>query len=212
MNTDLIDSLAAELRPRKKAPSLLGYLLRWSVGVVLITVLALSILTLRPDLNLRIVEARFWIETIALFTASAVSAAVVYLSSIPARLSPRNRRLGWLALAMVVAILLLRFQNEAFFVDFSSEITIYRGGCGLFILTVGIVASGILFALIRKHASTRPGFTGVWAAVSAGCFGSFLMQFVCQYENAAHLFIWHFLPLVILAILGLQTGRKFLRW
>ena len=38
------------------------------------------------------------------------------------------------------------------------------------------------------------------------------MQFVCRKTFAAHIILWHFLPLAILATLGILIGRAALGW
>jgi hypothetical protein len=212
MKKEFIDSLAAELKPRKSPPSLAVYMFRWSIGIALITILSLWILPLRSDLHTKFFEPRFWIESSIWLIAAAISASLVYLSSLPSRLNLRNQWIGWAPIVVLVALLLTRLQTDAFALDFSSEMDLYRGRCGIIILLVGVLASTGLFALIRKNAPTRPAFTGAWAAASAGCIGSFMMQFVCQYENAAHLFFWHFLPLLLLGVIGTQFGKKILHW
>jgi hypothetical protein len=92
--------------------------------------------------------------------------------------------------------------------DFSNELDFYQGRCGIIILAAGTLVSVIGFSVIRRIVFAPAGEIGGSALLSSGCFASFIMQFVCAHENPLHLFIWHFMPLMLLGLAALCFEKR----
>jgi hypothetical protein len=209
---DLIQGLSEDLAPQRQAVSASGFMVRWGVagGVLVLLMLTFQV---RGDLSVRAMEPRFWLESGFWLLSAAIAAALVYRSSIPSLLRKRDQNWGFFALAGVLALLAFRLANSgAMNAELPGEMDLHRGRCGSIILGVGIVAGLGFFAWARQAAPTRQGLTGLWIAVSAGCLGSFAMQFVCEHDNVLHVWIWHVTPVLLLSCAGMALGRRYLRW
>ncbi len=74
------------------------------------------------------------------------------------------------------------------------------------------VAGALLWFLRQKGSPTQLGWAGLMALLSASASGHFLMRTIGQSNNFAEVFIWCYLPVLALALLGMLIGKKLLRW
>ena len=69
-----------------------------------------------------------------------------------------------------------------------------------------------IWSLVRRAAPLRPGWTGLLATLTAASVGALGTHLVCPNGDAAHLLVWHFVPVALLAAAGIQLGRRLLHW
>lgn len=212
MKTDeLIASLSTGLAPAGRVQR--WALSVWIAGTGAVAILAFWILPFRADLNTRFFSPSFAAETLLSFLAFGLSTAVAYRSVLPGSLSRREVLGAWVPPLVLLALALVRLSPAAAAAEWAGEMSLYRGRCGFVIFTIGALESGLLLFLARRGAPTRLALTSAWIAIAAGSLGLFVTQFfVCAYENALHLLLWHFVPVFLLMAVVLPAGRRGLRW
>ena len=217
---DLIQKLSEEfVENESKNKSFFGssirsFLLKWFVGAAALALFFIYLLPVREDLAMSVQAPQYLIESTLWFFIATFTARLVFLSSIPGRLLKRDTLwVGVFALLLTGLVLLRsRFEVSSFGLDLHQELDWYRGRCGGAILFIGTLGTGLFMTWMKKGASLQPGYTGLGLALSSGALASFVLQFACVHENSLHIFIWHFAPVALLAVLGGFFGRFFLRW
>lgn len=216
---DLISRLAADPTPprtRARALTLPGYAFHWLAGGAVILALSIWLLPIREDLAERFGSLDYYLLFSLWFLATFLSALKVYGMAFPDSRGSRTAK-DWSRFAPAPLLLLAAWSvwnlNLA---DFGYQL--YResrplnGGCGLVILTAGLLHAGFLFSWLRKGAPTETVTAGAWVAISTGAYASFLVQFACPNEHAMHVILWHFVPMTLLTAAAGFSARRLLRW
>jgi hypothetical protein len=219
MKTDqLIDKLKRDLKPVQKSVWAADALLLWLLVSCAVVGLALFVLPIRPDLRSRLPSTYFQLETILCIGACMSAVLIAYRSSIPGLLGEWEEKLGLLLLLLMGGALMSKMMLLGLHPDLSlkheflMELDFYRGRCGQMMLIIGMVGASALTFISRRNAPTKLYRTGLWVALAAGCLALTAMQFVCDHENFAHIFLWHMVPVMLLALGGAALGKKILRW
>ena len=186
-----------------------GFLLKWSITNLIILFPVVFLLPWRENLMEAATALRFFLDNLMWLTLASVSAAIFYES-----LYPEVKLRGWNTLILVILILLV--LSASIFSEHNGtimqEMDLYRGRCGFIIMILSIIQTPLFFSFGRKGASSVPGMTGVYAALSSASFACLLMQLICAHDNSFHLLIWHFVPIIILSFLSFYTARKLFYW
>jgi hypothetical protein len=211
-NQEFIKNLSTELKPFGFADSLSTFLIKWSGYTVLVAILAYMFLPARADVMVKMSSMSFHLENILWFVASISSGVAFYFSSFPQKL----KRAFWIPVIFSLSILLLlilsHFNSDNFAHELHNEMSLWRGRCGLIILTISMIHATFLGRWAKKAAPRDVGMTGLWAALSASSMGCLFMQIVCTHQNSLHLLIWHFLPLAAICFAGQKLGQRYLHW
>ncbi len=216
---ELIGRLAADPAPSQahaRALTLPSYARSWLFGGALILALSIWLLPIREDLAERFGSLDYYLLFSLWFLATLLSALKVYSLAFPDSRVSRTAK-DWSRFAPAPLLLLAAWSvwnlNLA---DFGYQL--YResrplnGGCGLVILTAGLLHAGFLFSWLRKGAPTEAVTAGAWVAISTGAYASFLVQFACPNEHAMHVILWHFVPMTLLTAAAGFSARRLLRW
>jgi len=209
---ELIVALARDGHPVRPLarPSL--RLARWAAVMIPITAVAAIGIGLRPDVSAAITQPAF-IGIFALTIATAlISAASALVLSIPgAERSIVQRTLplltgGLWALALVV--LLTGGGNPV------PRLVAWplHWLCVIEITALGIVPALALFIMLRRAAPLRRYWSGALAVLAAVAIGAATTQLICPIDDPAHQLVGHFLPVVVLSMLGALSGRRYLSW
>jgi hypothetical protein len=85
-------------------------------------------------------------------------------------------------------------------------------GSRLHILVLGAIPRAFLFFLVRRAAPIALGWSGLLVMLTLASIGALGLQFTCTNDDPLHLFAWHFLPVLLIAVSGIVLGRRLLRW
>ena len=166
---------------------------------------------IRFDLMEQFSNPLFYAEALFWFMSSLLLAVYVYESSIPGALKRIRFLWAFAPLMMIAVLVVLRAPIHGIREETLAAMDLSQGRCGPIITVTGLLAAGIFYFWARKRSvSIQPRFAAVAVALSAGSLASFIMEFICPYENVMHLIIWHFMPLVLLGSLAAVAGRKLL--
>lgn len=198
-HNDLIDSLAGQLTPVRRPPSLglmaLGW---WFLGIAYVMAITALVGPPRPGVGSQLLaEPRFILETVAGVLAIGAVACAALASAIPGR--PLR---GWLWLAgIAVALWLGNLVAGLAIPTLEPSMLGKRDHCFSETLLYALPPLvGVLFMVRRLHPLT-PVSTGLGAGLAAGLLPAWYMQLSCMYQ-ANHILLHHVLPGLLVVPLG----------
>ena len=202
---ELIRQLSQKATPVERLAPVPQRFLRWLVAALLCLFVSISILGVREDLYERLTDTRFLSQSLVLFLLGVISALSAFVLSIPddsrGRLwdiLPYGVLMAWIALSIWTAL----SPDGPVLIDFG-------GMCAFDILLVAVPPGLLLLFMVGRGAPLAVRLSGSVIALGASAFAAGAMQFVCRNESFAHLFLWHILPVVVIAGLGTFLGRRF---
>ncbi|MCB9030118.1 MAG: DUF1109 family protein [Deltaproteobacteria bacterium] len=153
----------------------------------------------------------FAIETAMLVLIALLSACGAFLLSIPCRgKSILTKIIPVIPLLLWALLLIIQMSLEP--KQPISALASHGAGCVTGLLVLAIIPGIVLFIMIHRAAPVKLGWTGLLGLVAALAVASSGLQFLCPLRSAAHLMMWHLLPIVIIGSLGIWLGKRFLRW
>lgn len=210
---ELIGQLSKESAPRQRPISATTFLATWGAGSAVMVFAAVTAHGMRSDLQETLGQTRFMLEGLLWMGTSLASALVAYRTAVPG-LSWRGYQrhaLVWLALA--TAAVLSRVGTENLAGQFFQELGPNRASsCAWAIIGFASFAGYWVGRSLRGMAPTRLRLTGFWIAMAQGSLSAFGTQFACMHDTFAHIFLFHFVPVLVLVKLGASGGSRLLRW
>ena len=211
MEHELIDRLVRDATPVRPLATPAVRLARWVLAAALCLAAGVALVDLRPDLAQTMWTTSFLVQASLLVVTAVLAAAAALIGGVPGAEPTAATR--WLPLAAVTAwagwllaaIIALPAVSRVWWPTPAPE-------CGVDITLLGLVPGFLLWSLVRRAAPLRPAWTGLLAMLTAAAVGALGTQLVCSNNVAAHLLLWHFGPVMALALLGLELGRRLLRW
>jgi hypothetical protein len=208
----VIARLARDGVPVTPLPSPLARWWAWTLKAAIAAAIVTVVLGLRPDLALRLREARFLLAATFTGTLALTAAGNAIMLSVPGASNRRATRVVPLIAAIAWGSLLwIRMTGLG---DPLAEIvaTPRHPVCILLILTISALPAIWLFDTLRRAAPLEARWTGVFAALGALACGALGTQFVCPIDAPGHQLLWHFVPVIVLTSLGLAIGARLSRW
>lgn len=206
---EMIESLAKNLKPDRGADSLRFFLLKTFCIAAFITIISWLFLPIRADFHLKLVSYNYYYESALWLLTASMAILLVYYSSIPGLFNRWFTYLSPLMLLILALVIPLGTRPHA---SIQEELNLVQGICGGLITIISAIGSVFLFKWAKKNAPTNYAVTGFGIAVATASLGSLLMQLVCAHDTVLHIYIWHFIPTLVLAGLGAIIGKKILRW
>jgi len=206
---ELIDKLARDGTAIKPAlhPVLLS--LEWIAAAVFYLAVALVVSGLRTDLIVKLHEPWFVAEI-------AVLAGIIIATSLSAALLsfPDLHQMRRVALAPAIAFALFalvmlfawRADNPP------SQPPIHSVECTLNITMLAILPAASIFFVMRKFASTHHYWSGGIAMLAAFSVGALWLRLYEQTDSIMHVIEWHYLPMILIGMLGMWLGKVLLKW
>jgi hypothetical protein len=216
MSTDNLDRLADELvaglTPVKPLRHPLIRILPW-LGMAIAYAMAVTFgLGIRPDLPAKLHEMHFLTEIIwaAVVVASAALAGA-WMAVPDAR--------GQGRICTIPAVLAAGFALWA--------MTDSLGGgtahnmplrplswhfCATHALILGALPVAAMVLMSRRGATARPRMMSLMNILAAGALGWLALRFTCVSDDAAHIFLYHFLPFAAAGGVLAALARRLYRW
>lgn len=204
----LIGDLAAELKPLKGGLHPVILISPWVVIAVAYMAGVIHFLGLRMDWPQKLQEAPFLFEML-------LSALVAVSSAYTA---------GWLAIPdmrqqqWVLAVPSALFGVFMLWVGCQIAAEGFRmpkvswHHCFSDALLMGFVPVATLSLLVRRGATTRPGWMAFMCILSVGALGWIALRLTCGGDDTGHTLLFHFLPFVLAASVLGALARRLYRW
>ena len=181
---------------------------RWTIAAAGLVLLSVLLLGVRADVAPRMTDGWFIARAAATLVIVAAAVAVAFPISVPgvwpsraARTLPVMAGVGWgVMLAAVLAFAgsplerLLLVQPHPM--------------CVLQIVGIALLPGAALTRMLRRAAPLRRRWTGGLAGLASAALGALGTQFVCGDDTAAHHLLWHFTPVVLLALAGVALSSS----
>jgi len=207
MNTDtLIHNLALQCRPIKPIGHPVKRFLIWAISSILF--IAAGVLFFRPAPDFSVVSnPSFIFPAMAMLCISLICTLSAFVLSVP---NKDAQRFDIVPITIVIFWFGLMIYMLA-----SVDLDDSRSGdiCILRMIVLAIVPGAILFYMLRRAAPMQSGLIGLLAALGSLAFAEIGLQFICHKSTlGSHMLVWHFMPLTVLALLGVVIGRWTFRW
>jgi hypothetical protein len=209
---DLINELAASLRPSAEPRFRARLALGAGMGAVASALFVNLVVGFRPDLAAASTTAVFWVKLAYPIAVCALALwCVERLSQPGGDDGPRRRWLVAPILALGAAALWRLSQTPVNLVP-AAVMGASAGQCPWLIALASLPPlAGLLWA-IGGQAPTRLAATGVMLGVAAGGAGATAYALHCGESSLPFLAIWYTLGISAVGLIGGMLGRPLLRW
>ena len=203
---DLIESLSKDVKPVRRLPRAgvrAALLSAWAITLALLTLR----LTHEPraDLAQALHNSAYLLDGILMFASGCCAAYAAFVLSVPDTCirAPVRTALGISTVIWAVMILLQFVQTRA--MPEAAPSCFYG-------LTLGMSAPLALgVAMMLRSAPVWRGWAGYAMVLAVGSFAALGMRFICPNDSPGHLLVWHFLPVIILALIGAPVFQILLK-
>lgn len=199
----LVRSLCGDLRPVRPLRSLeLRSLLWGGFALVCVSIGAIGF-GVRADLVRKAQDLGFLGRGVLLFLLFILSTRSAFLLSVPGA----EQRAGARMLPIAAILAWIGFVAARGWPDAA-----LTSGWSCIVRMSGLALAPTISALVmlRRAAPLSREWTGGLALLSAGSLAMLGTQIVCVRDDAPHLLVWHFGPLLAATVVGIHLGRQLL--
>lgn len=200
-NESLIRRLVADARPVRRwgAPGLRWAC--WLAPTLLLLIAATCLLGVREDLAQRGREPAFLLDVLGLLLLGMVSARSAFRLSVPMLQSATTWGLPLTGALLWLVLLSARALGAGIFDAGPGQACVLRiTGLGMLPLLLGC-------RMQRRATPLEPAWTGLFLALASFAFAALASRAWCARDGAAHLLLWHCLPVFVLTGVAAATAR-----
>lgn len=206
---DLVVSLAQDAGAIKPAPHPYVLSLKLIGSGAIYILAALSIAGLRPDWIEKFHSILFVAELLALVGLFCVTSLSAALLGFPDQFQKRYQ--VWAPIGMFALFFLLLFfvwllDREA------APLPVHSFECTISITLTALLPAVWTFYALRKYASTNARLAGSVSLLSAFSIGALWLRLHEETDSVVHVIEWHYLPMLVIGIIGLWLGKRLLKW
>lgn len=211
---NLIARLSAELSLTSKAITPSYWVFRLLALLALYAVGCQYFLGFRSDLELQFLRPLFTLETLLLLSLLVFSALAAVLAMYP----DGYQRTYFFKFPYVIFVLLVALVGFQLLIPADPRTVAPQGPsvhemeCAIYIASVALIPSALIFVLLRKGASINQLQAGSFAALTSTAIGGLTLRLSEANDSIMHLIQWHYLPTLLFAVLGALAGKWLLRW
>lgn len=216
MNTDdFISELAKESKAVKpllpavaRTALWIGFSLAYFIGLILV-------LGVRADVMVKFHEGIFVAEILLAGSVGILAAYVACCACLPDMNQQDELRFTPFVLFSILVVLLavahVNAETDPMGSLFLQCLT--KGyDCTWHILLFSLIPGVILFFMMWRAAAVHAYWAGSMAVLAVTSFGYVAMRFLEANDVVAHILIWHYFPMLFMALLGMLIGKRILRW
>lgn len=212
-----VDALVADLKPTGVLWPLWMRFGAWLGFTSVLTTWMAMDAGLRHDLPEKIADGQFLLYSGLLVLTVFLTGWVSLWLAVPRFSLPR-----WAKVAAGVAAIAFGGIMASYFVALG-----HKGELGSFmatvldpaqvscfkdVLTISVIPALLMLFLLRKAACTHGCMASLLAGFSAGTSAMIATLMMCANEDPMHLLEAHFVPVLLIALIGSVSGRLLLRW
>jgi hypothetical protein len=206
-DTDLIETLSRDLKPvRPLARPWARTLGLMFAALVLGFAILLYTHPARPDLAAEMRRPVYLAQGFAMLAAGFLAGLAAFILSVP---DTKIRKPVMALLGGASGIWLFLIGLELLQAGFEMPDKAESCFIGLTMAMGAPLALGIV--MVIRGAAIWHGWAGYALVLSVGSFSALAMRFICPNDSPAHLLVWHFLPVLALAVIGIPLGQILLK-
>ena len=161
----------------------------------------------RGDLTSALSQPVFFGSLFALLLTMMSGASAAFVLSVPgAERSPAQHVRPALAAATWSATWLVVWSSAS--VPAGPRTAPFHAACAILIAGCALAAGWLLFSMIARAAPLRPWWTAAIASLASMAAGAAVAQVFCPIDDARHQLVGHVLIALMIAGVGLLTGRR----
>jgi hypothetical protein len=206
---ELIDKLAHDGAAVKPARHPVVLSLGWIAVAAIYLAITLMFSGLRADLMVKTTEAWFAAEIAALVAVLITTSLTAALLSFPDLHQMRR-------VALVPAITFTLFMLVMYFAwnadNPPSPPPLHNIECTISITLLAMLPAVWIFFVMRKCASTHQYWAGSIALLAAFSVGALWLRLYEHTDSIMHVIEWHYLPMIIVGLIGMWLGKAVLKW
>lgn len=209
-NSEFINKLAGEGLKKDKFPSPHVVAAKWLILIVIYFTLLTVFSGFRADILEKITQPLYLIELFSiLLVAIASSYAASYLAL------PDDNQVSWIRFLPFIPLIFLMGILVCGMCSPSSMtimecIKMGQYHCIIHIALYGILPGALMFYTIEKAAPIKCCWAGSMAGLSVASFGYITLRLTSNGDDPALLFVWNFLPIFVIVMIGMMLGKIFL--
>lgn len=210
-DNDLINSLAADLRPVERHRTERDLALAVGAGTIASAMLVWSSLGIQNGLDGPAIAPVIMKDFYGLALAAIGGVAALHLSrpgSLPCSVK--------LPLASVFATLAGIAAVQLTGIDRTDLATMVIGSswqwCSVRIVALALPIFAAMVIMLRRQAPVRPRRAGAAAGLVAGALSSSIYAFACTEQSAAFVLVWYTAGIAVTTAIGWLAGPKLLHW
>lgn len=208
-----IKSLSTGLKPVRRLPSPYVRFSYWLLASILATAVLLFFRGVRSDLVQALSDPEFLIQSLLLVLMTVMAAISAFIMSVPGEKQSKHR---WYLAGILGSLLAMILIFSAWKSYNSGNMRAWFPGSGLSCLVSISILSAfpgiLLFAMLRRAAPLRLSVSGSSAFLAVTALASLASNINCDSNIPAHILVWHFIPVLVMALIGARLGKWFLRW
>lgn len=205
----LIETLKSDCKVLRVASCPYKTSYSWSIFLVFYILLMLLVFGTRVDIYEKLLSLPFVTEILTLlFVAISSSISAIFLS-FPDMCQKRSLVVMpvFFILLLMVAMTFQYLQGEN--ID-STPVSGFE--CLFCIAAFSTVPAVLLFSMIRSNATTHCCISGMIAFISAAATGALILRLSESVDSISHIVMWHYVPFIGFAVIGMLLGKKLFRW
>lgn len=205
---DLIVTLASHATPVRPLPSPRVRMARWVLCALVAAGIAIAWRGLRENWAAAFADPTFIVTNLLIFTVAVLSAWLALTLAVPGALQSLHAR--WMPIAGLGAWGAILIQQVATTGNIASALMTEHVVAGCMFKTYGIAVGPalVIILLAQRAAPLDWRWTSGLAALSALAFGVLGTELICPITGAAHLFNWHFAPVVLMTFAAFIAGTR----
>ncbi|MDD2701184.1 MAG: DUF1109 domain-containing protein [Sideroxydans sp.] len=205
----LVQQLSSEATTIRPAPSPWVLSLKWAGTALIYLLVALAASGLRPDLAQAVQQPLYVAELLLLLL---ILLATTFGSALLAFPDLHQKRKLVYAPAVFVAMFML-LMTFAWLTDTPpAPFPVHSFECTLDITFVSLIPAALAFWVLQTYASTYPHWAGSFALLAAFSVGAIWLRLYEVNDSILHVLQWHYLPMIMVGLIGYLAGRKALKW
>lgn len=210
---DFIEKLANDVS--KETPRTPPSRVTFSIFALVIVygVVLQAVLGIQPEISWQLSSWIFVTEVGLLFLISLTSCtAVAYFAYPDLKQRVFPERFKYFVAGLVVLLLLLQGSYAAEYAEVEQVSPPHTIECSICILLAAILPAFLLSVVVKKGATTRPLGSAFAVAVGSCSFCALALRLAEDNNSVTHIFIWHYLPIVLVTVFAVLVGRRLFRW
>lgn len=206
---DLIARLAQDAAAVKPAPHPFVLSIKLTGMAALYLLVSLAVSGLRPDWADKLHSPMYVAEIVALlaiFASTTLASALLVFPDLHQK--ARLALAPLFAFALFGLILLLAWHGD----NPPAPLPVHSFECTLSIAAVSLLPLFWTLVLMRRAASTHCRLAGGVALLSSFSVGALWLRLHEVNDSILHVIAWHYLPMLLVGIIGLWLGKRILKW
>lgn len=169
-------------------------------------------LGVRPDFKATLADLALWSELACLMLLLLSSLLASVLVMYPdAYQRPGLLRLPYAAFGLLVALCVVQLLVQpALRLQDASDM--HGVTCTISIAAVAIVPAALVMVMLGRGAVVRPRQAGSLAVLTGTALGCLVVRLHEANDSMVHVVVWHYMPTLCFALVGVLLGRRLLRW